>query len=74
MTTDNYAPCPCGSGKKMKFCKCVDQPQEYEKIVRFIEGGQDLAAMDRVNQLLAKTPSAAWLLAIKSELALSFEY
>ena len=71
MTIDNYAPCPCGSGKKMKFCKCVDQPQEYEKIVRLIDGGQELAALDRVNQLLAKTPNAAWLLAIKGELALS---
>lgn len=71
MTTDNYAPCPCGSGKKMKFCKCVDQPQEYDKIVRFIEGGQEIAALDRVNQLLAKSPNAAWLLAIKGELALS---
>jgi hypothetical protein len=55
----------------MKFCKCVDQPQEYEKIVRLIEGGQELAALDRVNQHLAKTPNAAWLLAIKGELALS---
>ncbi len=73
MTIDNYAPCPCGSGKKMKFCKCVDQPQEYEKIVRFIEGGQELAAMDRVNQLLAKSPSAAWLLAIKAELAMALQ-
>lgn len=71
MTTDNYAPCPCGSGKKMKFCKCVDQPHEYDKIVRFIDGGQELAALDRINQLLSKTPNAAWLLAIKGELALS---
>ena len=71
MTIDNYAPCPCGSGKKMKFCKCVEHPQDYEKIVRLIEGGQELAALDRVNQLLAKTPNAAWLLAIKGELALS---
>lgn len=73
MTIDNYAPCPCGSGKKMKYCKCVDQPQEYEKIVRFIEGGQELAAMDRVNQLLTKSPSAAWLLAIKAELAMALQ-
>lgn len=73
MTTDNYAPCPCGSGKKMKFCKCVDQPQEYDRIMRLIEGGQELAALDRTNQLLAKTPNAAWLLAIKGELALALE-
>ena len=47
MTTNNYAPCPCGSGKKMKFCKCVDQPHEYETIMRLLEGGQEVAALDR---------------------------
>ncbi len=73
MTVDSYAPCPCGSGKKMKFCKCVDQPQEYEKIKRLIEGEQSLAAMDRINQLLADTPNAAWLLAMKGELALQLQ-
>ncbi len=57
----------------MKFCKCVDQPQEYEKIVKLIEGGQGVAAVDRINQLLSKTPNAAWLLAIKGELSLSLQ-
>lgn len=71
MTLDSYAPCPCGSGKKMKFCKCVEQPQEYEKIARLLDGGQELAALERVNQLLSKTPNTAWLLAIKGEVTLS---
>lgn len=57
----------------MKFCKCVEQPQDYEKLIRLIEGGQELAAMDRINQMLAKTPNAAWLLAIKGELALGMQ-
>jgi hypothetical protein len=73
MPIDSYSPCPCGSGKKLKFCKCVDQPQDLEAVIRLIEGGQALAALDRINQLLAKTPNTAWLLAIKSELALSME-
>lgn len=73
MALDHYAPCPCGSGKKLKFCKCVDQPQEFEKIIRLIEGNQELAALDRINQLLAKTPNSAWLLALKGELTLSME-
>lgn len=71
MTIDSYAPCPCGSGKKIKFCKCIDQPHEYEKIARLLEGGQELAALERVNQLLSKTPNTAWLLAIKGEVSLS---
>ena len=73
MPVDQYSPCPCGSGKKMKFCKCVEQPQDYEKLIRLIEGGQELAAMDRINQMLAKTPNAAWLLALKGELALGMQ-
>lgn len=73
MTLDQYAPCPCGSGKKLKFCKCVDQPQEYEKIAKLIEGGQGVAAIDRINTLLNKTPNAAWLLAIKGELTLGMQ-
>lgn len=73
MTIDSYAPCPCGSGKKLKFCKCVEQPQEMETIMRLAEGGQELAALDRINQLLAKTPNTAWLLAIKCELSLAMQ-
>jgi hypothetical protein len=73
MPLDQYSPCPCGSGKKLKFCKCVEQPQDYEKLIRLIEGGQELAAMDRINQMLAKAPNAAWLLALKGELALGME-
>ena len=73
MTIDSYAPCPCGSGKKLKFCKCVEQPQELETIMRLAQGGQELAALDRINQLLAKTPNTAWLLAIKCELSLAMQ-
>lgn len=73
MAVDHYAPCPCGSGKKLKFCKCVEHPQDYEKLLKLIEGGQGVAAIDRINQLLQKTPNAAWLLAIKGELALSMQ-
>lgn len=73
MTIDHYSPCPCGSGKKLKFCKCVENTHDYEKLLKLIEGGQELAAIDRINQLLAKTPNAAWLLAIKGELTLSMQ-
>lgn len=38
--------------------------------MRLIEAEQDLAALDRANHLLKKTPNAAWLLAIKGEQAL----
>ncbi len=70
MAIDHYSPCPCGSGKKLKFCKCVDNVQDLETVLKLIEGGQGVAALDRINQLLNKTPNAAWLLAIKGELCL----
>lgn len=73
MAIDHYSPCPCGSGKKLKFCKCVDNIQDLEKVLKLIEGGQGVAALDRINQLLQKTPNTAWLLAIKGELTLQLD-
>lgn len=73
MTIDPYSFCPCGNGKKFKFCKCVDQPQEYEKIVKLLEGGQGLAALERLTSLLQKTPNAAWILALRGETALALQ-
>lgn len=73
MSANQYTQCPCGSGKKLKFCKCIDNPQDYDKLVKLIEGGQGVAAIDRINQLLKKTPNAAWLLAIKGELCLGMQ-
>jgi tetratricopeptide (TPR) repeat protein len=73
MPIDHYSPCPCGSGKKLKFCKCVENPQDFEKLIKLIEGGQEVAALDRINQMLTKTPNAAWLLALKGELTLGMQ-
>jgi hypothetical protein len=72
---DQYQPCVCGSGKKLKFCKCGanENVAELERILRLIEGEQALASLDRINQLLTKNPSAAWLLAIKCELTLAMQ-
>lgn len=67
---DQYQRCVCGSGKKIKFCKCGanDNTTELERIFRLIEGDQDLAALDRINSLLNKLPNAAWLLALKARI------
>ena len=71
MALDHYAPCPCGSGKKLKFCKCVDNLQELEKIIKLMDGEQEVAAIERINKQLSKTPNTAWLLALKGELVLA---
>ncbi len=70
MEVDLYALCPCGSGKKIKFCKCHDTIADFDKIVRMVEGGQFVAALDRTNQALAEHPDAAWALATKGRLLL----
>ncbi len=53
MTVDLYKLCPCGSGKKIKFC-CRDMANDLERIRRMIDGDQRLAADDKIDSLLKK--------------------
>ncbi len=68
MTLDQYAVCPCGNGKKIKFCKCKESLPELDRVMTMIEGGQIVPALDRLNQILVEHPDAAWALAIKGRL------
>jgi len=70
MAIDIYAPCPCGSGKKLKFC-CSDLAAEIEKVHGMIQGEQPHAALKHVEQLLAKEPERASLLDLKATIELS---
>lgn len=70
MAVDPYAPCPCGSGKKLKFC-CSDLVHEIEKVQRMLEGDQPRAALAHLEQTLAKAPGRASLLDLKATLELS---
>lgn len=70
MAVDPYAPCPCGSGKKVKFC-CTDLVGDIEKIHRMIEGDQPRAALRHAEQTLAKHPRRASLLDLKATLELA---
>jgi hypothetical protein len=70
MAVDPYAPCPCGSGKKVKFC-CSDLVGDIEKIHRMIEGDQPRAALLHAEQTLAKHPRRASLLDLKASLELA---
>ncbi len=72
MSVDPYALCPCGSGKKLKFC-CSDLVGEIEKIHRMIEGEQPHAALRHVEQTLAGHPGRASLLDLKASLELSLD-
>lgn len=70
MTVDSYALCPCGSGKKVKFC-CSDLVGDIEKIHRMIEGDQPRAALRHAEQTLAKHPRRASVLDLKATLELA---
>jgi tetratricopeptide (TPR) repeat protein len=70
MSLDQYSFCPCGNGKKIKFCKCNEHFTEMQTVHRMIVGEQNIAALDRINANLKTTPSEPWLLAMKCELLL----
>jgi hypothetical protein len=71
MTIDSYAICPCGSGKKIKFCaKCKDTVGTLDEIAQMIEGGQIVPALDRLGSVLQQHPDAAWALAVRGRLLL----
>ena len=70
MAVDPYAPCPCGSGKKLKFC-CTDLAADIEKISKLVASEQPHAALKHVEQLMAKEPDRASLLDIRAMLELS---
>lgn len=70
MAVDPYAPCPCGSGKKLKFC-CSDLLGEIEKVQRMLEGDQPRAALAYLETTLAKSPGRASLLDLKASIELS---
>ncbi|MEX2317699.1 MAG: tetratricopeptide repeat protein [Pirellulales bacterium] len=72
MTMDPYALCPCGSGKKLKFC-CADLVGDIEKIHRMIGGDQPRAALRHVEQSLARHPGRASLLDLKATLEISLD-
>ncbi len=69
MAIDPYAPCPCGSGKKLKFC-CTDLAADIEKVMGMLEGEQPHAALKHVEHLLQKQPHRASLLDLKTSLEL----
>jgi tetratricopeptide (TPR) repeat protein len=66
MTIDVYQLCPCGSGKKIKFCCCRDITNDLGKIIQKLDGDQRVAALDQVNKAVTKHGNREALLAIKA--------
>jgi tetratricopeptide (TPR) repeat protein len=57
---DSYAPCPCGSGEKFKWC-CQKAEAVAERAERLFETGQLQAALETVDAALRKDPKCALL-------------
>jgi len=65
MPIDAYSPCPCGTGKKIKFC-CKDLLADLQKIERMLEGEQYMACLSHIERLEQTNPGRACLLATKT--------
>ncbi len=66
---DPYAPCPCGSGQKFKWC-CQKVEAFAERADRLFHGNQLDASLEALDEGLRKVPGNPWLLIRK---ALIFE-
>lgn len=60
MAMDVYQPCPCGSGKKLKFC-CQEIGGEMEKVLKLQQNNQNRAALQALNRLEKSHPGNAWV-------------
>ncbi|HZN33985.1 MAG TPA: hypothetical protein VFB80_09210 [Pirellulaceae bacterium] len=71
MSLDPYQPCPCGSGKKNKFCCGPEVLADLAKIDEALAGEQRLAALDLCNRLLEKKPDQPAILVHKATVQLA---
>ncbi len=62
---DPYSPCPCGTGKKVKFC-CPDLINELNEIQSMLEAGQRQACLDYIESLEKKHPDKACLITTRA--------
>jgi tetratricopeptide (TPR) repeat protein len=65
MSIDVYAPCLCGSGKKLKFC-CHAIASEMAHIRKLQQNHQSIQAFQLLDDLKKKHPGNAWILTTKA--------
>ena len=70
VSIDPYSLCPCGLGKKIKFC-CPELIGDIDQIEKLIAGDQIAAALEQTKRLVQKHPGKAWLLATQTKLELA---
>ncbi len=70
MPVDPYQNCPCGSGKKFKWC-CQKVAKFAEKAEQLLEKDQPAAALQALDEGLAIEPDNLWLRTLKAQMLLS---
>ena len=60
MPLDLYDPCPCGSGRKLKFC-CRELSDDMERVLKFQENNQPRMALNALDELGRKHPENTWV-------------
>lgn len=69
-TLDVYQPCPCGSGKKIKFC-CQNILADMDKVKRMVDAKQHRAALHALESIEKKSPRNSWVLMTKAQMLLA---
>ena len=67
MALDAYSPCPCGSGKKFKWC-CQPIHIQMDKAFRQEADGQHEMALRLMDEIMAEHPSNPEVCGRKAEL------
>lgn len=70
MAPDVYEPCPCGSGKKLKFC-CLAVIDEMVKVAKLHENNQMNMALQVLDGLGKSHPNTAWVRISKASILLT---
>src|SRR5579871_2011740 len=64
---DPYASCPCGSGKKFKWC-CQGIHEQIEKALTQLQNGQSEAALHTIEDAVKANPGNAEALGRKAQI------
>src|SRR5580704_1911361 len=72
MEFDVYAPCPCGSGKKLKFC-CAPIVEDMAKVARLQAGDQSRQALAILEKLDKSHPNNPWVNTVFAEVLIGLQ-
>lgn len=72
MTKNPYDPCPCGSGKKFKWC-CQAISADLQRVTDLLESQQQAAALKLLDELIQKYPDNPTVLGYKAGILIDLD-